>query len=200
MKTLQDIMDASDEELIAYWNSGDGNRQYKKIPEEGREQFVKWCIEMMEDLAAEEENGGPIKHKPIDHAMSFQSIVTMAANKNSVKSEAAEKELNEYSKTAYGPATKENVEAATFEVKARPSNAAGIAASWQNPGVAAARLTRNGTSVTVDGVTSEYKSVAEAFRALTLPVEKHIRFRMRLKASGAEIFEHGGKQYHFRII
>src|SRR5271165_4945220 len=134
---------------------------------DNRDQFEDWCIELISEIAEGKFGAGHVE------------------------------DAAPLAKAPYAPTTKENVADRTFEVKPRTSNAAGIAASWLNPEVAAARLTRNGTEVTVDGVTSEYKSVAEAFRALTLPVEKHIRFRMRLKASGTDIFEHDGKQYHF---
>lgn len=41
--------------------------------------------------------------------------------------------------------------------------------------------------VRVAGV--EYRSVAAAFEALGLPMNKHIKFRAKLKASGAETFD-----------
>ena len=68
--------------------------------------------------------------------------------------------------------------------KARRSAAEGIAASWNDPEVAAKRMTRN--SVVANG--EEFKSVRAAFYALGLPDNKHIAFRMKLKAEGhAEI-------------
>lgn len=82
----------------------------------------------------------------------------------------------------------------------RSSNAAGVAASWADPEVLAARLQRNGTLVTVDGTTSEFKSVRAAFRAYRLPDSKHIRFRLALKASKKETFENDGKKYVFTLV
>lgn len=67
-------------------------------------------------------------------------------------------------------------------------NAAGVAKSWANEKVRAARLVKNGVRVRFDGKDTEYKSVAEAFRVLRLPFEKHIKFRLALKASRKEIF------------
>jgi len=55
-----------------------------------------------------------------------------------------------------------------------------IANSWNDPEVRAERSERN--KVLVDGV--EYRSVAEAFRQLRLPMGAHIRVRMDLKAAG----------------
>lgn len=65
-----------------------------------------------------------------------------------------------------------------------PDRAAAIAASWADPEVKAARVTRH--SVNVNGV--EYRSVREAFKALGLPDSKHIKFRMDLKATGKQSF------------
>lgn len=84
--------------------------------------------------------------------------------------------------------------------KQRAGNAAGVAVSWTDPKVMAARLTRNGVTVTFEGKTHEHKSVRDAFRHYRLPDSAHIRFRMRLKASGKEAFEHSGKLYMFKLV
>jgi hypothetical protein len=216
VKTITDIHSATDAQLLAFYNDHNPQRTFDRFPNNDRNKFEEWCIELLAELAEEEVSGegADSKSVKIDHrAMAFQAIVTAAANGTSLGKMSAS-DIGEplkstgsgpvgsppLAKAPYGPTTKENIEAATFEVKPRTSNAAGISASWLNPEVAAARLTRNGTSVTVEGVTTEHKSVAEAFRAFSLPVAKHIRFRMKLKASLAEIFEHEGKQYHFKII
>jgi len=52
--------------------------------------------------------------------------------------------------------------------------------------------------ITVDG--NPYRSVAEAFTSLDLPMNKHIRFRTALKVSGKETFEHESRKYVFVII
>lgn len=69
------------------------------------------------------------------------------------------------------------------------ARSAAIAATWANKKVAAARSTRS--HVVVKGV--EYSSVKEAFVALDLPLQKHIPFRMTLKAAGRASF--GGFQF-----
>lgn len=71
-----------------------------------------------------------------------------------------------------------------------------IAASWENPVIAAKRSTRH--AVLVNG--SEHRSVLAAFRALRLPVAKHIPFRMALKEAGEKVFEHGAKRFAFQIV
>jgi hypothetical protein len=83
---------------------------------------------------------------------------------------------------------------------ARSSNSAGVAASWADPEVVAARMQRDGVSVTVDGVTNDFKSTRAAFRHYRLPDSKHIRFRMKLKASREEVFEQNNIKYLFKIL
>jgi capsule polysaccharide export protein KpsE/RkpR len=94
-------------------------------------------------------------------------------------------------------ALKASAEAA---VKVRKSNAAGISASWADPEVRDARLTRQGVAVVVGGKASQYNSTKAAFEALGLPISKHIRFRMKLKEAGKLAFEHDGKSYAFAIL
>lgn len=66
--------------------------------------------------------------------------------------------------------------------KASTHRSAAIAASWADKDVAARRAARH--HVVVEGK-GEFKSVREAFSRLGLPISKHIRFRMALKAAGA---------------
>lgn len=66
--------------------------------------------------------------------------------------------------------------------KASTHCSAAIAASWADKDVAARRAARH--HVVVEGK-GEFKSVREAFSRLGLPISKHIRFRMALKAAGA---------------
>lgn len=74
---------------------------------------------------------------------------------------------------------------------------AAIAASWGDKSIRKARCER--TSVKAKG--EVYRSVAEAFRALKLPMGSHIRFRMALKASGREVFEtEKGEKITFTVV
>lgn len=75
------------------------------------------------------------------------------------------------------------------------SVAEAVSDTWKNPDVRTARQTKS--SVEVDGV--EFGSVLKAFVALELPVPKHQKFRLALKASGSEVFQWEGKDYHFTI-
>jgi hypothetical protein len=91
-----------------------------------------------------------------------------------------------------------------LKVEKRPlshaSNAAGVAASWADPAVHAARLKRDGVMVTVDGKTTTHKSTRDAFRFYRLMDSKHIRFRGILKAAGTATYEEGKKSYAFAIV
>jgi hypothetical protein len=74
-----------------------------------------------------------------------------------------------------------------------------IAATWNDPAIRAARSER--TAVRVKGV--EYRSVADAFRDLDLPMGRCIRFRMALKASptGRATFENeDGAKFQFSVV
>ena len=77
-------------------------------------------------------------------------------------------------------------------VKAPADRSAAVSTTWQNPAVAAARSSRN--AVVVDGVT--YSSVGKAFTALGLPMNKHVNFRIALKASTGGTSEINGSVFH----
>jgi hypothetical protein len=53
------------------------------------------------------------------------------------------------------------------------------------------------THVTVSG--KEFRSVKQAFEKLKLPLGRHIRFRMALKAAGEMVFEHGRRRVTFKV-
>jgi hypothetical protein len=65
-------------------------------------------------------------------------------------------------------------------LKVSKSRSAAIAASWTDSETAAKRAQRH--AVRVAG--QEFRSVRAAFAALKLPISKHIKFRMELKAAG----------------
>lgn len=66
-----------------------------------------------------------------------------------------------------------------------PDRSAAISKSWASKATRAARSER--TAVKVGG--TQYRSVAEAFRQLGLPMEKHVKFRGELKAAGKATFD-----------
>lgn len=86
--------------------------------------------------------------------------------------------------------------------RAKPGKDVGasISRSWLNAEVRAARSTRHAVMACLQGEqASEFKSTAEAFRMLRLPMSKHIKFRGALKAKGKLNFEFGNKTYVFKL-
>lgn len=65
-----------------------------------------------------------------------------------------------------------------------------IRKTWKNSDVAARRATRN----TVLASGHEFRSTKQAFIELGLPLEKHIQFRMTLKAEGRVVFKVPGSR------
>jgi hypothetical protein len=74
----------------------------------------------------------------------------------------------------------------------------GVNSGWDDPQVRKARATHH--KVKVSG--EVYRSVLEAFKALKLPVGRHIGFRGKLKAAdeGRLTFEHEDKKYNFILV
>jgi hypothetical protein len=110
--------------------------------------------------------------------------------------------LNEANERAKSEGTKPVVKSSS----SKASNSDGVAASWVDSDIRAARLTRDGVEVNLDGNSvGIFKSTREAFRALRLPDNKHIRFRLKLKEAHRDqgegaTFEHNGKKYVFTIV
>jgi hypothetical protein len=64
-----------------------------------------------------------------------------------------------------------------------------------------ARYTKDRVKVTtVNGLNGIYRSCGAAFEELGLPMSSCIRFRMKLKASRNEVFEHEKVKYLFEIV
>jgi len=101
-------------------------------------------------------------------------------------------------------AAPEVAQPAPVAVKPKSANSLGVAASWADPEVAAARTKRHGVTVTFEGATTDYRSVREAFRHFRLPDSKHIKFRLGLKAAGVATFEWPvkgvAKKYEFKLV
>jgi hypothetical protein len=211
MKNLTQIQAASTAELIAFYNLHNADKPVKKFT--NRETAERRVLVLVEELANDEametmvEKEAP-KHVPIiirapkdavvDHSASNKLIGDMLARE---KAEAKSKpEVAAEKKTEEKPELVAPVDPAKWATKGRASNSAGVAASWADPEVAAARRTRDGVHVVIDGEGMDFKSVNEAFHHYRLPVSKHIRFRLKLKSTGAEVFEFAGKKYSFTIV
>lgn len=72
-----------------------------------------------------------------------------------------------------------------------------IAATWENDQIAAARSARDNVAVNGKGT---FRSVAAAFKALGLPMSKHIKFRIEVKSNGSGVFKYGTDEYEFRVV
>lgn len=68
--------------------------------------------------------------------------------------------------------------------EAKQSISDGVRASWENPEVVAKRRQRHWVEVSDGAGTQVFRSVRQAFLELGLPISKHIKFRMALKAAG----------------
>lgn len=192
-KTVEEVKAAKTGDLVAFWNEK-ADKPVKKFAD--RATAEKRCISLLAALEAidsahsdnaktawEDENVRPVVHKPRQVA---------------VPAPVVEENLEELTDEEFEAKMKADM-AATVEVKERKSNAEGIAASWNNPDVYAARLKRDGVLVEWNGKSGEFKSVRAAFAALGLPDSKHIRFRMKLKEAKVATFPWVGVDYVFKI-
>jgi len=169
MKTISEVQEASDDELLAFYNEHNPQKQFMRI--NNRPQFETWCMELIVELAEEE---GGVECEPVKAPINaLQAMVSIKA----------------FAEAEHVPP----------KPSLKRSNSEGVAASWTDNSVAAARLVRDGVRVEVDGKATSHKSCRDAFRAHKLPDSKHIRFRVKLKASRKEVFEHDGKRYYFSI-
>jgi len=74
-----------------------------------------------------------------------------------------------------------------------------VAETWKDPLVAEARATRDNVMVVWNGKAEEFRSVRQAFVALELPLQQHIKFRGALKLWGKAKFEFQDVEYKFFI-
>jgi len=72
-----------------------------------------------------------------------------------------------------------------------------IAKSWDNDEIAKARAARDNVSVEGYGT---FRSVAAAFKKIGLPISRHIKFRIDLKANGTGTFKYGTDEYSFKVV
>lgn len=101
------------------------------------------------------------------------------------------KDEDEMAKAKTKPAAKKKAASPADRAKA-------ISDSWADKAVREARSTHN--KVVVAGET--YRSVREAFKALTLMDSRHIKFRRVLKTAvgGKATYEEDGKKYNFKVV
>jgi hypothetical protein len=200
--TIAQVEAAATKELIAYYNAH-ATKAVTKFAD--RKTAVKRCVDLMM------ERGDWNEADVVETSAEVQQEEAAdAAEQDAAPVEGDKKFVWPFA--AAGEETKESTAAKAAldaEAEAKPvtrkpssgaSNAAGVAASWCDPEVAKARLTRDGVQVTVGDDVQTFKSTRDAFRALRLMDSKHIRFRGILKAAGRATYTEGGKDYEFAII
>lgn len=189
MKTVEEIRAAKTGELVAWYNTK-AEKPVKKFTD--RETAERRCISLLVALNALEE-----QHKD-NAAAAWEdlNVRPVVHAPRQVAEPVIEESLDELTDEEFEAKVKEELNA----TPERKSNAAGIAASWNDAKVAEARLTRNGVIVEWNGKSEEFKSVRAAFLALNLPDSKHIRFRMKVKEAGSAVFPWTGVDYLFKLV
>lgn len=187
-------------QLVEWYNANAGETQQVSLRGWRTKPLgVAACQALMkridEQIAFEEET---------DHLSDEEFQAQMMAELEASAEEERQKALAEEAKKAIKAGTKPGDDKAR-QVTNQPavrlaSNSLGIAASWQDEAVKKARTTRNRVEVIHNNIREEHKSVRAAFVAYGLPDEKHIRFRMKLKQSLAEVFEWNGEKFEFLLV
>lgn len=205
--TIAQVEAATTKELVAYWNAH-ATKAITKFTD--RATAVKRCVDLMMERGEwneAEENEAEVvvnveAEKEDEAAAPTGNVMDNSeADKNYVWpfAKAGEESAEQLAAKAALEGPKET-KPVTRKAPSGASNAAGVAASWNDPAVAAARLTRDGVQVTVGDDVQTFKSTRDAFRALRLMDSKHIRFRGILKAAGTATYTENGKDYLFAII
>lgn len=202
MKTIDDVQAATTKALVAFYNAHNVDSPVAKFSDrKTAERRVMAVIKSLEIIA---EQGGDVESgELVETAVVHKTRASRAVNPEpeSPNAHIAEDEITEEQALAELALMKARDATAKTTPKVGAKSgltlSQAIAASWADPSVAAARMTRHGVVVTCNGSTGEFKSVRAAFSALGLPDSKHIRFRMKVKELGQAIFEHEGQKYHF---
>lgn len=205
MNTI-DISTATTAELVAFWNAHAEKPVKKFADRKTAERRVAALIEQMnsqpaveelapaavEDVVAQDLAAAHLKAGRCPHCGGDESSQTGNGPEGTRKGDA-ENFCHECG-GAYDRVTGAARKPYSEEPDAKRS--AAIAASWQNPETAALRAAR--LAVKVNG--EFYKSVPQAFRALQLPMSKHIAFRGALREAGSLGFNWDGKFYRFELV
>lgn len=195
------VAKASTAELLTFFNTNTGGAQVKKFADrKTAERRVLALIDEMiadGDLPVQEETKVTKEvNKPFDrtvdgcphcHATEDQ---TCAGEEGTA---AEERNLCHHCGTEYWRETGEIYKAPAKSA----TRSAAIAKSWDNDAVATARAKRD--NVVVEGF-GTFRSVAAAFKKIGLPISRHIKFRLELKANGTGVFKYGTDEYSFKTI
>jgi len=196
---VNQVAKASTADLLAFFNANTGGAQVKKFADrKTAERRVKALIEEMiadGDLQPQEETQVSEDKKfnytvdgcPHCHSTEDQ---TYAGEEGTA---AEERNLCHHCGTEYWRETGEIYKAPAKSA----TRSAAIAKSWDNDEIAKARAARDNVSVEGYGT---FRSVASAFKKIGLPISRHIKFRIDLKANGTGTFKYGTDEYTFKIV
>lgn len=186
---MKNLNEMTTKEMVAEYNSltgksitkfstrAAGEKQLSKARNEFVEELKQVKEELVKEVEVAKEDGCPSCGETMDQ--------TPAGLEGTA---AAERNFCHHCSTEYhqdGRIYKAPAKSATLSES--------ISKSWADPEVAAKRVLRH--CVAVEGV-GHFRSVLKAFQSLHLPVSKHIKFRMELKAKGKAKFG----DYTFTII
>ena len=196
------VSTASTAELLAFFNANTGGAQVKKFADrKTAERRVLALIEEMiadGDLQPQEETKVTKEvKKPFDyqvdgcpkcHTIHDQ---TCAGEDGTIAGD--ERNFCHHCGTEYWRETGEIYKAPSKSA----TRSAAIAKSWENDAIASARAARD--NVVVEGY-GTFRSVAAAFKKIGLPISRHIKFRIDLKANGTGTFKYGTDEYSFKVV
>jgi len=193
--TIETVSEASLKELVTFWNAHHADKPISKFADrKTAERRITELLKRLEESApAQVETDAPV-FKPRAEQKPEPEV---AGENQKPEDEITEEEALAEIRAA---AAKRKEEAEKKGAKSGLTLGDAISKSWEDPEVAAARATRNGVTVTVNGITNEFGSVRKAFAALGLPDSKHIRFRGKLKAAKEMVFDWAGQSYLFKVI
>jgi len=199
MKTIHDVQEATTKDLVAFYNAHNLAAPIAKFSD--RKTAERRVMAIIVANAASEEAGVVAPELPaaeVHKTRASRQVNPEPELETGHVSDTPEDEVTEAEARAELELMKAAKTKGPVIAKSGLTLGQAIAASWLVPETAAKRMTRNGVTVsTQNGGTAEFKSVAAAFGELGLPMSKHIRFRMKLKAAGSMVFEFNNIQYHF---
>lgn len=163
-----DVQNATTKELVAFYNEHSESPVKKFADRKTAERRVQFLIEQ---LPAEEENF-ELAMYGIEHCPHCGIHLSNGVSGNGDEVNGTPIKLDhEFECMACGGGFGK-------EIKRRHVDSSeSIKASWKDPEIKAKRSQRS--AVQVDG--DQYPSVAKAFKALGLPMNEHVKFRMKLK-------------------
>lgn len=202
--TIDNIKEIPTKILVDFWNAHHADALIKKFAD--RKTAEKRILTLVERLAHSEPVSEPTDAPaaPVYKTRASRKVKPEAdePEQESPNADKPEDEISEEEALAELALMRERAKGQETPEKKqeRKDAAAAIADSWKDEEVRAARTTRNGVIVTVNGKSAEFTSTRKAFAEFGLPDSKHIRFRMKLKAEKAQVFEHNGNKYFFELV